>query len=77
MSSIPSLPSGAYAVSALPTLGRAEAPSTEGPASAWLDAGSSAAQGAQQVLHVSARDPEMSVDQIERDFIAALCSSAD
>ncbi|RQP21279.1 hypothetical protein [Piscinibacter terrae] len=43
-------------------------------AAAWLDAGADATS---EALHVSPHDARRSIDDIERDFIAALCDSAD
>jgi|GEM_PF-3776905 len=77
MSSIQSFQPGIYTASSLSTLSRAEVRLSAGSASAWLDAGASTAHNAQQVLHVSAHDPHMSVDQIEQDFVAALCGGAE
>lgn len=42
-------------------------------AAAWLDAGADATS---EALHVSPHDARRSIDDIERDFIAALCDSA-
>jgi hypothetical protein len=43
-------------------------------AAAWLDAGAAATS---EALHVSPHDARRSLDNIERDFLAALCDSAD
>lgn len=77
MSSIQSFHPGIYTASSLSTLSRAEVRPASGNASAWLDGGASTEHSGQQVLHVSAHDPHKSVDQIEHDFIAALCGGAD
>ncbi|MBW8829731.1 MAG: hypothetical protein JF606_09930 [Burkholderiales bacterium] len=76
MSSIQSFQPGIYTASSLSTLSRAEVRPSAGNASAWLDGGASTEHGGQQVLHVSTHDPHKSVDQIEQDFIVALCGGA-
>jgi hypothetical protein len=43
-------------------------------AAAWLDAGADATS---EALHVSPHDARRSIDDIERDFMAALCQQAD